>query len=256
MKNRRRSLQLAVAGVALLGLLAAALLLFPRQGPKQSTTPPEEVTIAVATHLSTVFVKIADAKGFFREEGLDVTPNSTLSGKQLSGVFAGHQQRVADLAHVVALERRLAQDDAEGIRMAGMIHDIGKIAVPAEILSKPGRITEIKFDLIKTHAQAGYDILKEIEFPWPIADMVLQHHERMDGSGYPQGLKQEEISIGGLILAVADVVEAMASYRPYRPALGIDKALEEIPAKSGRLFDARVVGACLRILTEKGFKFE
>jgi HD-GYP domain-containing protein (c-di-GMP phosphodiesterase class II) len=142
--------------------------------------------------------------------------------------------------------------------MAGLIHDIGKINVPAEILSKPGPLTELEFGLIKMHPQTGHDILSGTieEFPWPMAQIVLQHHERMDGSGYPQGLSGEEIILEARILAVADVVEAMSSYRPYRPALGINKALEEISQNRGVLYDPEVVDACLKLFTEKGFRFE
>jgi len=141
---------------------------------------------------------------------------------------AGHQHRVADLATAIAEEMSLSKDQVEGIRMAGMIHDIGKISIPAEILSKPGSITEYEFGIIKTHPRVGYDILKQIEFPWPVAQIVYQHHERINGSGYPQGLCGKEILLQAKILGVADVVEAMASHRPYRPAFGIEKALEEI----------------------------
>jgi HD-GYP domain-containing protein (c-di-GMP phosphodiesterase class II) len=140
--------------------------------------------------------------------------------------------------------------------MGGVIHDLGKISIPAEILSKPGRITEIEFDLIKTHPRAGYDILKTNEFPWPIAQMVLQHHERMNGSGYPVGLSGEGILLESRILGVADVVEAMASHRPYRPALGIDKALKEISGNKDSLYDPEVVEACLTLFKEKKFAFE
>ena len=128
--------------------------------------------------------------------------------------------------------------------------------LPAEILSKPGRLNEIEFSMIKMHPQAGYDILKTIEFPWPIAQIVLQHHERMNGSGYPSALASEDIIFEAKILAVADVVEAIASHRPYRPALGIDKALEEISQNRGVLYDPEVADACLKLFTEKGFRFE
>lgn len=168
---------------------------------------------------------------------------------------AGHQLRVADLASAIAKEMELSEDQVEGLRMASMIHDIGKISIPAEILSKPGPITDIEFDLIKAHAQTGYDILKTIEFPWPIDRIVLQHHERTNGSGYPLGLSSEDIILEARILGVADVVEAMASHRPYRPALGIDKALEEISKNKGVLYDPVVVEACLRLFEEKGFDF-
>jgi len=169
---------------------------------------------------------------------------------------AGHQQRVTTLACTIATEMGLPEDRIEGLRMAGIIHDLGKIAVPAEILSKPGEITEAEFGIIKSHPQVGNDILKDIEFPWPIAQIVYQHHERMDGSGYPQGLSGEDILMEARILAVADIVEAMASHRPYRPALGIDVALEEISENKGVLYDPEVVDACLKIFREKNFRFE
>ena len=169
---------------------------------------------------------------------------------------AGHQQRVAQLACAIAKEMGFSKDEIDGIRLAGAIHDIGKIHVPAEILSKPGRVSEIEFSMIKAHPQVGHDILRSIEFPWPIAPIVLQHHERVDGSGYPSGLSGEEILLEARVLAVADVVEAMASHRPYRPAFGIDKALDEISQNKGVLYHLKVVDACLRLFTEKGFKFK
>jgi PAS domain S-box-containing protein/putative nucleotidyltransferase with HDIG domain len=169
---------------------------------------------------------------------------------------AGHQQRVTHLACAIAKDIDLPEERTEGIRVSGVLHDIGKIYVPAEILNKPGRLTEIEMGLIKTHPQVGYDILKTIEFPWPVAQIVLQHHERIDGSGYPSGLSGEDILLEARILAVADVIEAMASHRPYRPALGIDKALEEISQNRGVLYDPEVVEVCLRLFTQKGFKFE
>ena len=169
---------------------------------------------------------------------------------------AGHQHRVADLAVAIAMEMNFPKDQIEGIRMAGMIHDLGKISVPAEILSKPSRLTEIEFALIKTHSKIGYDIIADIEFPWPIAQMVLQHHEKMNGSGYPQGLSGEDILLEARILCVADVVEAMASHRPYRPALGIDVALEEISDNAGKLYDPEAAAACLRLFRKKKFTFD
>lgn len=169
---------------------------------------------------------------------------------------AGHQKRVADLARAIATRMGLSSDRVDGIRMAGVIHDIGKISVPAEILSKPGLLTPLEFSLIKTHSQIGYDILKDIEFPWDIATMVLQHHERLDGSGYPQGVTGERIVLEARILTVADVVEAMASHRPYRPSLGLDKALEEIADKRGRFYDPDVVDACVKLFTENSFTFK
>lgn len=169
---------------------------------------------------------------------------------------AGHQRRVSKLACAIAEEMGLPEDKIEGLRMAGDIHDIGKISVPAEILSKPGQISEVEFNIIKTHPQVGYDILKNIEFPWPIAKIVLQHHERMDGSGYPLGLRRNKILLEARILAVADVVEAMVTHRPYRPAQPIKAALDEISKNKGKLYDSRVVEACLKLFKEKGFKFE
>ena len=168
---------------------------------------------------------------------------------------AGHQKKVAELARAIAREMKLPKDKVEGVYMAGMIHDIGKIYVPSEILSKPGRLNQIEFSLIKTHSQYGYNMLKDIDFPWPVALSILQHHERVDGSGYPQGLKGDEIILEAKILAVADVVEAISSHRPYRPSLGIDKALEEIEENRGKLYDPEVVDACLRVFRKRGFKF-
>jgi PAS domain S-box-containing protein len=167
---------------------------------------------------------------------------------------AGHQVRVAALASAIATEMALPADQVEAIQIAGIVHDLGKISVPAEILSKPGKINEAERNLIKLHPQAGYDILKDIHFPWPIALMVLQHHERLDGSGYPQGLKGEEILLGARILSVADVVEAMSSHRPYRPGLGTEAALAEIAQFRGTHYDAQAVDACLTIFCEKGYR--
>lgn len=169
---------------------------------------------------------------------------------------AGHQDRVAALAVAIAMEMNIPQDQIEGIRMAGMIHDLGKISVPAEILSKPTRLTDIEFALIKTHSQVGCDILQEIDFPWPIAQIVLQHHEKMNGSGYPQGLSEEDILLEARILCVADVVEAMVSHRPYRPALGLDKAMEEISDNAGKLYDPEAADAGLRLFRKKEFTFD
>jgi len=169
---------------------------------------------------------------------------------------AGHQRRVSKLSCAIAAEMGLPEHQIEGLRMAGDIHDIGKIYVPAEILSKPGQLTEIEYIIIKTHPQVGYDILKSIEFPWPVAQIVLQHHERMDGSGYPLALKGNKILMEARILSVADVVEAMSSHRPYRPSHGIEKALEEILQNRGFYFDPGVVDTCIKIFREKKFKFE
>ena len=167
---------------------------------------------------------------------------------------AGHQHRVADLARSIAAELGLPADQIDGIGMAATIHDLGKISVPAELLSMPRKLTDIEFSLIKTHSRSGYDILKDIEFPWPIARIILEHHERMNGSGYPQGLRGDNILIESRIISVADVVESMASHRPYRASLGIDAALEEIGKYSGILYDDNVVDACLRLFRDKGFQ--
>ena len=169
---------------------------------------------------------------------------------------SGHQHRVCQLAVPLAQELGLPPDKIEGIRIASLIHDIGKIGLPTEILSKPSKLTDIEFSLIKGHSQIGYDILKSIDFPYPIAQIILQHHEKIDGSGYPNNLKGDEILLEAKIIGVADVVEAMSSFRPYRPALGIDVALEEISQNKGILYDPKVVDICLKLFKEKSFKFE
>ena len=169
---------------------------------------------------------------------------------------AGHQRRVADLAAQIAREMGLPEETAHCLHLAGIVHDLGKINVPADILSKPGRLRETEYMLIKTHPEAGYNILKEIEFPWPIADIIIQHHERLDGSGYPRGLKGQNILLESRIMGVADTIEAMVSHRPYRAALGIDAALDEISHQKGVRYDPEVVEACLRLFRKKGFEFK
>lgn len=169
---------------------------------------------------------------------------------------AGHQIRTANIARAIAAEMGLPNEKIDAIRMAGSIHDIGKLFVPSEILSKPSKLSAIEFSLIKEHARKGYEILKNVESPWPLADIVYQHHERMNGSGYPRNLKGDDILMEARIMAVADVVESMSSYRPYRSALGIDAALEEIENNRGTLYDKNVADACLRLFREKGFQFE
>ncbi len=168
---------------------------------------------------------------------------------------AGHQRRVADLARAIANKMALPGEEIDGLRMGASVHDLGKISIPAEILSKPGRLNENEFRLIKNHPQVGYNILKQIDFPWPIAEMVLQHHERMNGSGYPLGLSGEEILLTSRILGVADVVEAMVSHRPYRTAHTLDEAMSEIAVNRGTLYDSRVVDACVNILEHGNFSF-
>lgn len=169
---------------------------------------------------------------------------------------AGHQRRVAQLAASIARELKLSEDQIEGIRLAAIVHDVGKNNVPIDYLSKPGRLTTLEYSIIKEHAQNGYEVLKTINFPWPIAQIVLQHHERSDGSGYPLGLKGNEILLEARILSVADVVEAMASHRPYRQALGVKAALEEINRGSGSCYDPIVVEACLKLFLEQNYTFE
>ena len=167
---------------------------------------------------------------------------------------AGHEQQVARIAGIIARKMALSEDQIEAIRIAGLLHDIGKIAVPAEILTKPGQLSRLEMEMVKTHSQNAYDILKTIEIPYPIAQIILQHHERIDGSGYPQGLKGEEILLEARIIGVADVIEAMSAHRPYRPALGIERAIEEITQKRGSLYDAHIVDICLGIYSDEGQK--
>jgi putative two-component system response regulator len=169
---------------------------------------------------------------------------------------AGHQQRVARLAQAMARTMGFPAAEIAAVYYAGLIHDLGKISVPAEILSYPGKLCNEAMGLIKKHPRTGYRVLEKVKFPWPIARIVLEHHERLDGSGYPQGLSGDQISKAARILAVADVVEAMASHRPYRPALGIDAALEEILAKRNTLYDAEAVDACVNLFKEQAFTFE
>jgi PAS domain S-box-containing protein/putative nucleotidyltransferase with HDIG domain len=167
----------------------------------------------------------------------------------------GHQMRVTDLACAIAKIMEVPPTQIEGIRVAGLLHDIGKIAIPTEILSKPGKLNEVEYEMIKTHSKVGYNILKKIEFPWPVARTVLQHHERWNGSGYPHGIRSEDILLEARILAVADVMEAMSSHRPYRPSIGADKALDEISQNRGILYDPAVVDACITAFTRAGFRF-
>ena len=168
----------------------------------------------------------------------------------------GHQRRVSKLAVAIAQEMKLPQDKIEGLTFASLVHDIGKLDLPIEIMVKPDKLFEIEFNLIKNHPKTGYEILKNVDFPWPVAEIVFQHHEKIDGSGYPRDLKGDEILIEAKILCVADVVEAMSSYRSYRPAIGIDRTLNEISEKKDILFEPEVVDVCLKLFREKDFKFE
>jgi putative nucleotidyltransferase with HDIG domain len=194
------------------------------------------------------------------EERLKKTMNATIDTmsnmiEAKDSYTSGHQHRVCQLAVPLARELGLAEGKVEGIRIASLIHDIGKIGLPTEILSKPTKLTDIEFSLIKGHSQIGYDILKSIDFSYPIAQIVLQHHERINGTGYPNNLKGDKILLEAKIIGIADVVEAMSSYRPYRPALGIDVALEEISKNKGTIYDLEVVDMCLKLFKEKEFKF-
>jgi putative nucleotidyltransferase with HDIG domain len=168
---------------------------------------------------------------------------------------AGHQKRVSKLACEVGRELGLSEDKCKGIEVAGSLHDIGKINIPSEILNKPGKLTEIEMNLIKTHPQIGYEIVKNIPFPWPVSETIIQHHERLDGSGYPYGIKGDEICLYARIIGVVDVVEAMSSHRPYRPALGMDAALSEITQNQKTKYDNEVVNICIKLIRENGFNF-
>ena len=169
---------------------------------------------------------------------------------------AEHQRRVAKLASAIARKMILSKDEIERIQLTAAIHDVGRIYIPPGILGKPTRLTDVEFSMVKTHPKVGYDILKMVQFPWPIAQIVLQHHERMDGSGYPRGLSRNDILLDARILAVADVVEALASPRPYRPARVVDKALEEISKNKGVLYDPKVADACSKVFADRCFKLE
>jgi len=175
-------------------------------------------------------------------------------GEMRDPYTSGHERRVGEMSAAIGAELGLSGQQVEGLRVAGYLHDIGKIMVPSEILSKPGKISPAEFALIKEHPQQGYEILKEVNFPWPVALVALQHHERINGTGYPKGLKGDEIVLEARILAVADTVEAMASHRPYRPGLGIEKALAEIERHRSEHYDPQAVDACLRLFREKGYQ--
>ena len=210
-----------------------------------------QLEIERRTYLQSLEEKVAQRTTKLQQALEGIVHAMSLTVEKRDPYTAGHQHRVAGLAAAIATEMGLPADRIEGIRLGGMIHDLGKIAVPAEILSKPSRLTEIEFALIKIHPQTGYDIVADIEFPWPIARMICEHHERIDGSGYPQGLRGDAILAEARILAVADVVEAMATHRPYRAALGIEAAMEEISRGRSRLYDHEAAEACLRLLKQK-----
>jgi PAS domain S-box-containing protein len=189
------------------------------------------------------------------EHAMESTLQAVSSMVELRDPYtAGHERRVGELAAAIGTEMGLPESTVKGLRLAGYVHDLGKISVPAEILSKPTRLAPMEYDLIKNHPQSGFDVLKNVDFPWPVAQVILQHHERLDGSGYPQQLKGDEILLEARVMAVADVVEAMFSHRPYRPGMGLDAALAEVETNSGRFYDARAVAACLRLFRDKGYK--
>ncbi|HOL49005.1 MAG TPA: HD domain-containing phosphohydrolase [bacterium] len=169
---------------------------------------------------------------------------------------AGHERRVAALAHAIALNLGIRHEDAEGILLMGLLHDVGKIVVPAEILSRPGKLNSYEYNIVKMHPLSGHEILKKIEFPWPIAEVVLQHHERLDGSGYPHGVKKDQIILEARIIAVADSIEAMLSYRPYRNRKSLDEAIHELKQLKGKHFDEQVVDACIDLFVNKHFVLE
>lgn len=188
------------------------------------------------------------------EASLDAVTSAIATAVELRDPFtAGHERRVAQVATAIAIELELDADDVKGIGVAGMLHDIGKIAVPSEILTRPGRLSTPEYEIVKQHCRAGHDIVAEVPFPWPVAEMILQHHERLDGSGYPQGLTGDGILRGSRVIAVADVVSAMSEHRPYRMAAGTDRALDHVSAERGRLFDGDAVDACLRLFRNRGF---
>jgi len=187
--------------------------------------------------------------------GFDTTINVMISAVEMRDPYtAGHQRKSSNFAVAIAAEMGLEQEKIDGLRIASIVHDIGKLSVPAEILTKPTRLTPIEFSLLQEHSRCGYEMLKNVESPWPLAEIVYQHHERINGTGYPRNLTGDEILIEARILAVADVVEAMASHRPYRASLGMEKALEEIEKNRGILYDKNVVSACLRLIREKSYR--
>ena len=188
------------------------------------------------------------------EVGLETVKSLAMMAEMRDPYTAGHQRRVSELARALAERLKLSPDQVTAVRLAGTIHDIGKVRVPSEILTNPGKLTEAEFTIIKTHPQAGFEIIRNIALPWPIARIIHEHHERINGSGYPLALRNGDIAIESRILAVADVVEAMASHRPYRPAIGLDKALIEISTHQKDLYDPSAVEACVQLFKDGGFK--
>jgi len=210
------------------------------QGYTQSPQEDEGLKSQV-THLETRFIGLVEA--------------FSIASEMQDPYASGHQRRVAQLSCAIAEQMGFSQDRVEGLKIMGYLHNIGKVAIPSEIINKVGLLTTVECNIVKTHPQLGYDLLKDIEFPWPVAQAILQHHERWNGSGYPSGLKGEDIIVEARILSVADVVEAMVSPRPYGVAVGIEKALEEVYKEAGVLYDSSIVDASLKLFVEKGFKF-
>ncbi|MBU1777566.1 MAG: response regulator [Gammaproteobacteria bacterium] len=212
--------------------------------------------IAIGIHTMRMDKKLHATLASLRKS-LDGTVEAVARMLELRDPYtAGHQRRVSQLASAIGKEMELPERQIEGLRVIGYLHDIGKIAVPAEILSKPTALNKIEMALIREHSRSGYDILKDLEFPWPVAQAVLQHHERLDGSGYPEGLQEHDIILEAKIMMVADVVEAMATHRPYRPSRGLDAAINEITVNKGKLYDPDVVTACVRLFVERGFHLD
>ncbi|MCF7794239.1 MAG: HD-GYP domain-containing protein [Candidatus Cloacimonetes bacterium] len=240
LNNKKEAKHLEVKGVPIFdnGLFSGAVMLF------------NDITESIEAEekMKRSFEMLQKATG-------DIIQAMSNTSEMRDPYTAGHQKRVKELAVAIGREMKVDKDKLEGLKFAGIIHDIGKISVPSDILSKPGKINIMEFEVIKNHSQVGYDLLSTIEFPWPISTIVHQHHERMDGSGYPNGLKGDEILVESRILAVADVVEAMTSHRPYRAALGTEKALEEIKAHTTDYYDPDVVKACVRLFEEGKFEF-
>jgi HD-GYP domain-containing protein (c-di-GMP phosphodiesterase class II) len=205
--------------------------------------------------------KAAEARAQHASSALDtallqLVQALTRSVEKRDPYTAGHHEHTSRLAAAIAQRMGLPADDVEGIRLGAQLHDLGNIYVPTEILNRPGKLNDFEYALVKTHPQVGYDILKDVDLPWPVRDMILQHQERLDGSGYPQGLQGEAIGLGARIIAVADVVEAMTSHRPYRPALSLEQALAELRRGRGTVYDSRVVDACLDVIESSGLPWE
>ncbi len=212
--------------------------------------------LAYGIHMQRTRAERDSMRGALSETLLQTVRALALTVEKRDPYTAGHQERVARLAGAIAAEMGMPPEQVEGIRLGGIIHDIGKIYIPAEILNRPGRLTATEYAIIKSHPDVGHDIMKDVNFPWPVSEMILQHHERLDGSGYPRGLKDGEILLEARILAVADVVEAISSHRPYRPSLGIEAAVEEMSQGRGVLYDPEVVDVCLKLIHEKHFRWE